>query len=162
MPIAVAMGIYLRFLRPGKVMEVSIIGFLLILASIFGGQWVSESASWAPMFTYSGIALAVGLIIYGFIASVTPVWILLAPRGYLSPFVQVGVVVLLGLGILFVRPTLNLPPLTRFIDGTGPVFAGKIFPFCFITIACGAISGFHSLISSGTTPKLIAKEKDAT
>jgi carbon starvation protein len=162
MPIAVMMGIYLRYLRPGKVLEVSIIGFLLIVASIFGGQAVANSATWSPWFTYSGVALAAGLIIYGFIASVAPVWILLAPRGYLSTFVKLGVVLLLGLGILLVRPHLNLPPLTRFIDGTGPIFAGKVFPFCFITIACGAISGFHSLISSGTTPKLIAKEKDAT
>jgi carbon starvation protein len=161
MPIAVLMGIYLRYLRPGKVMDVSIIGFFLILLSIFGGQAVSESPTWAPMFTYSGVALAGGLIAYGFIASVAPVWILLAPRGYLSTFIKLGVVLLLGVGILFVRPHLNLPPLTRFIDGTGPIFAGKIFPFCFITIACGAISGFHSLISSGTTPKLIAKESHA-
>jgi carbon starvation protein len=162
MPIALLMGIYLRYLRPGKVMEVSIIGFILVMASIFGGQMVSESATWAPWFTYSGVALAGALIVYGFIASVAPVWLLLAPRGYLSTFVKLGVVLLLGVGILFVRPELNLPPLTRFIDGTGPIFAGKVFPFCFITIACGAISGFHSLISSGTTPKLIAKEKDAT
>ncbi|HLW75323.1 MAG TPA: carbon starvation CstA family protein [Bryobacteraceae bacterium] len=161
MPIAVFMGIYLRYWRPGKVMEVSLLGFVLVMLSIFGGQAVSQSATWAPIFTYSGLTLAAALIVYGFLASVFPVWILLAPRGYLSTFVKLGVVLLLGVGILFVRPELNLPPLTRFIDGTGPIFAGKVFPFCFITIACGAISGFHALISSGTTPKLIAKEKDA-
>ncbi len=160
-PTALLMGIYLRYLRPGKVLECSAIGFVLIIAGIFGGQAVSTSTTWAPWFTFSGLALAGAIIVYGFLASVFPVWLLLAPRGYLSTFVKLGVVLLLGLGILIVRPNLNLPPLTRFIDGTGPIFAGKIFPFCFITIACGAISGFHSLISSGTTPKLIAKEGDA-
>jgi carbon starvation protein len=161
MPIAVIMGFYLRFWRPGKVLECSAVGFVLVMASIFGGQAVSNSATLAPWFTYSGEALAVGLIIYGFLASALPVWLLLAPRGYLSTFVKLGVVLLLAVGILFVRPTLQLPPLTRFIDGTGPIFAGKIFPFCFITIACGAVSGFHALISSGTTPKLLAKERHA-
>jgi carbon starvation protein len=158
MPIAVFMGLYLRFLRPGKVLEVSVLGFLLVVASIFGGQWVSESAGWAPIFTLSGIALAWCIIIYGFFASALPVWLLLAPRDYLSTFVKLGVVLMLGVGILFVRPELQMPAFTRFVDGTGPIFAGTIFPFCFITIACGAISGFHSLISSGTTPKMIAKE----
>jgi carbon starvation protein len=158
MPIAVFMGLYLRFWRPGKVLEVSAIGFVLVLASIFAGQWVASSASWAPWFTYGGVALALAIIGYGFLASALPVWLLLAPRDYLSTFVKLGVVLLLGLGIFFVRPQLQMPPLTQFIDGTGPIFAGKVFPFCFITIACGAISGFHSLISSGTTPKLIAKE----
>jgi carbon starvation protein len=160
-PTALLMGIYLRYLRPGKVLECSAIGFVLIIAGIFGGQAVSTSSTWAPWFTFSGLALAGAIIVYGFLASVFPVWLLLAPRGYLSTFVKLGVVLLLGLGILIVRPNLNLPPLTRFIDGSGPIFAGKVFPFCFITIACGAISGFHSLISSGTTPKLIAKEGDA-
>ncbi len=158
MPIAVFMGLYLRYMRPGKVLETSVIGFVLVVLSIFGGQWVSQSASWAPWFTLSGIALAWSVIIYGFFASALPVWLLLAPRDYLSTFVKLGVVLMLGAGILFVRPDLQLPAFTRFTDGTGPIFAGKIFPFCFITIACGAISGFHSLISSGTTPKLIAKE----
>ncbi len=158
MPIAVFMGLYLRYLRPGKVLEVSVIGFLLVVASIFGGQAVAHSATWAPWFTYGGIALAWMVIIYGFFASALPVWLLLAPRDYLSTFVKLGVVIMLGVGILFVRPELKMPAYTQFIDGTGPIFAGKIFPFCFITIACGAISGFHSLISSGTTPKLIAKE----
>jgi carbon starvation protein len=160
-PIAFFMGLYLRYWRPGKVLECSAVGFVLILASIFGGQAVSESATWAPWFTFSGIAIATALIVYGFMASALPVWLLLAPRDYLSTFVKLGVVLLLALGVLVVHPTLQLPPLTRFVDGTGPIFAGKIFPFCFITIACGAISGFHALISSGTTPKLLAKETNA-
>ncbi len=160
-PIALVMGLYLRYWRPGKVLECSAVGFVLIVASIFGGQAVSESASWAPLFTFSGITIAVALIVYGFMASALPVWLLLAPRDYLSTFVKLGVVLMLALGVLLVHPQLELPPLTRFIDGTGPIFAGKIFPFCFITIACGAISGFHALISSGTTPKLLAKESNA-
>jgi carbon starvation protein len=160
-PIALIMGLYLRYWRPGKVLECSIVGFVLIVASIFGGQAVSESASWSPWFTFSGTTLALALIVYGFMASALPVWLLLAPRDYLSTFVKLGVVLMLALGVLLVHPQLQLPPLTRFIDGTGPIFAGKIFPFCFITIACGAISGFHALISSGTTPKLLAKETNA-
>jgi carbon starvation protein len=161
MPIAVFMGLYLRYLRPGKVLECSAIGFVLVMASIFAGRSVAESASLAPLFTMGAMALAVSIIIYGFLASALPVWLLLAPRDYLSTFVKLGVVLMLGVGILFVRPELQLPAFTRFVDGTGPIFAGKIFPFCFITIACGAISGFHSLISSGTTPKMIAKESHA-
>ena len=162
MPIAVIMGLYLRYLRPGKVLECSALGFVLIMASIFGGQAISESASWGPAFTFTGVALAGLLIGYGFLASVLPVWLLLAPRGYLSTFVKLGVIVILAIGIFFVHPQLQLPAYTRFVDGTGPIFAGKIFPFCFITIACGAVSGFHSLISSGTTPKLLARERYAT
>jgi len=158
MPIAIFMGLYLRYWRPGKVLECSILGFLLVVLAILGGQWVSESQTLAPIFTLSGMALAVSVIIYGFFASALPVWLLLAPRDYLSTFVKLGVVFMLAIGILLVRPQLELPAFTRFVDGDGPIFAGKIFPFCFITIACGAISGFHSLISSGTTPKLIAKE----
>jgi carbon starvation protein len=161
MPIAIFMGLYLRFLRPGQVREISVIGFVLVVLSIFGGQWVAESATWAPWFTLSGMALAWAVILYGFFASALPVWLLLAPRDYLSTFVKLGVVLMLGIGILFVRPELKMPPLTQFVDGTGPIFAGKVFPFCFITIACGAISGFHSLISSGTTPKMIARETHA-
>jgi len=158
MPIAVFMGIYLRYWRPGKVLECSLIGFLLVLAAIFGGQSISQSATWAPVFTLSSLALAFAIIVYGFLASALPVWLLLAPRDYLSTFVKLGVIFLLAVGIVFVRPELALPAFTRFTDGSGPIFAGKIFPFCFITIACGAISGFHALISSGTTPKMIAKE----
>lgn len=159
MPIAVFMGLYLRYWRPGRVLEVSVIGFVLVVASIFGGEWVAQQATLGPMFTLSGMALAVAVIIYGFFASALPVWLLLAPRDYLSTFVKLGVVLMLGVGILFVRPDLHMPAFTRFTDGTGPIFAGKIFPFCFITIACGAISGFHALISSGTTPKMIASER---
>ena len=161
MPIAVFMGLYLRYWRPGKVLECSVIGFALVMASIFAGRSVAESASLAPVFTLSAMALAIAIILYGFLASALPVWLLLAPRDYLSTFVKLGVVFMLAVGILFVRPELQLPALTRFTDGSGPIFAGKIFPFCFITIACGAISGFHSLISSGTTPKMIAKETHA-
>jgi carbon starvation protein len=161
MPIAIFMGLYLRFWRPGKVLECSAVGFVLIVASTFGGQAVSESVTWAPWFTFSGIAIAIALIVYGFMASALPVWLLLAPRGYLSTFIKLGVVLMLAVGVLLAHPQLQLPPLTRFVDGTGPIFAGKLFPFCFITIACGAISGFHALISSGTTPKLLAKETNA-
>ncbi|MGH9657941.1 MAG: carbon starvation CstA family protein, partial [Bryobacteraceae bacterium] len=161
MPIAVFMGLYLRYWRPGKVLECSILGFVMVMASIFAGEWVAQSATLAPMFTLGAVTLAVLVILYGFLASALPVWLLLAPRDYLSTFVKLGVVLMLGVGILFVRPQLELPAFTRFVDGSGPIFAGKIFPFCFITIACGAISGFHSLISSGTTPKMIAKESHA-
>src|SRR4029078_2206129 len=131
------------------------------MASVFGGQAVAQSPTLAPWFTYSGVALALGLIVYGFFSSALPVSLLLAPRGYWSVFVKLGVGVLVAVGIMFLRPELKLPPFTRFVDGTGPIFAGKIFPFCFITIACGAVSGFHSLISSGTTPKLLARERHA-
>jgi carbon starvation protein len=161
MPIALFMGLYLRYWRPGKVLECSAIGFVLVMASIFAGRSVAESGSLGPVFTLSAMTLAIGIILYGFLASALPVWLLLAPRDYLSTFVKLGVVLMLGLGILFERPELQLPAFTRFVDGTGPIFAGKVFPFCFITIACGAISGFHSLISSGTTPKMIAKESHA-
>ena len=158
MPIAIFMGLYLRYWRPAKVLEASLIGFVLVVASIFAGEWVSHQPAWAAVFTLSGVALSACVILYGFAASALPVWLLLAPRDYLSTFVKLGVVLMLGLGILLVRPDLQMPAFTRFTDGTGPIFAGTIFPFCFITIACGAISGFHSLISSGTTPKLIARE----
>ncbi len=160
MPIAILMGLYLRFWRPGKVLECSLIGFALVILSIFGGQWVAHS-SWASAFTLSSLTLAFLIILYGFWASALPVWLLLAPRDYLSTFVKLGVVLMLGVGVFLIRPDLELPALTRFIDGSGPIFAGKIFPFCFITIACGAVSGFHSLISSGTTPKMMARERHA-
>lgn len=161
LPIALIMGLYLRYWRPGKVLECSALGFVLVMASIFGGQMVAQSPSLAPVFTLSGMTLCAAIIIYGFCASALPVWLLLAPRDYLSTFVKLGVVLLLGVGVLVVHPQLQLPALTRFTDGTGPIFAGKIFPFCFITIACGAVSGFHALISSGTTPKMIAREWNA-
>ena len=159
-PIALLMGVYLRHLRPGKVLEASILGFLLVMAAIFGGQWVSHVDSIAKWFTLGAPALAILVVIYGFAASALPVWLLLAPRDYLSTFVKLGTIGLLAVGIVALHPTLHMPPLTRFIDGTGPIFAGNIFPFAFITIACGAISGFHALISSGTTPKLIRRETE--
>jgi carbon starvation protein len=157
-PIGLIMGLYLRYIRPSKVLECSLIGFVLVMASIYGGQLVGASPTWSVWFTWTGVTLTLAIVLYGFAASVLPVWLLLAPRDYLSTFVKLGVVFLLAFGILFTHPRLQLPPLTQFINGTGPIFAGKLFPFCFITIACGAISGFHSLISSGTTPKMIAKE----
>src|SRR6202047_699868 len=160
-PIALLLGLYLRFLRPGRVLEASFIGVALVLFVVVAGQWVADSPSWGGFFTLSGVTLAFALIAYGFAASALPVWLLLAPRDYLSAFIKAGAIFSLAAGILLVRPLVLMPPLTRFIDGSGPVFAGKIFPFCFITIACGAISGFHSLISSGTTPKMIAREWNA-
>jgi carbon starvation protein len=160
MPIAILMGVYLRRIRPGKVLEVSALGFVLVLAAIWGGQYVSQNAALARVFTFSAPTLAILIMVYGFAASALPVWLLLAPRDYLSTFVKLGTIALLAVGIVALHPTLHMPPLTRFVDGTGPVFAGKIFPFAFITIACGAISGFHALISSGTTPKLIARETE--
>lgn len=160
MPVALFMGLYLRFIRPGKVLECSAIGFVLVLLSIVGGQWISLSP-YAAAFTFSGITIALAIIAYGFLASALPVWLLLAPRDYLSTFVKLGVVFLLAVGILIVRPELQMPAFSRFIDGSGPVFAGKVFPFVFITIACGAVSGFHALISSGTTPKMLARETHA-
>jgi carbon starvation protein len=160
-PIALLMGLYLRRLRPGKVLETSVLGFVLVMLAIWGGQWASQTPSVARVFTLTGPTLAILIIIYGFAASALPVWLLLAPRDYLSTFVKLGTIALLALGIVALRPTLHMPALTRFVDGSGPVFAGSIFPFAFITIACGAISGFHSLIASGTTPKLIRRESEA-
>src|ERR1700719_3069287 len=157
-PIALLMGLYLRRIRPGKVLEVSALGFVLVLLAIWGGQWASQNPAMAGVFTLRAPTLAMLIIVYGFAASALPVWLLLAPRDYLSTFVKLGTIALLGVGIVALHPTLHMPALTRFVDGSGPVFAGKIFPFAFITIACGAISGFHALISSGTTPKLIARE----
>jgi carbon starvation protein len=160
-PIALLLGVYLRFIRPGRVLEASLVGVGLVLFAVVAGQWVADSATWSHAFTLSGLALTVAIIVYGFLASALPVWLLLAPRDYLSAFIKAGAIFTLAAGILLVRPHVLMPPLTCFIDGNGPVFAGKIFPFCFITIACGAISGFHSLISSGTTPKMIQRESHA-
>ena len=160
-PIALLMGIYLRWLRPARVLEASAIGVVLLAVALYAGRWVAQDPRLAPLFTLSGTTLALLIMVYGFAASVLPVWLLLAPRDYLSAFVKIGVVVALAMGILFVLPPLQMPALTRFTDGTGPVFAGKVFPFAFITIACGAISGFHSLVASGTTPKLLERETDA-
>jgi carbon starvation protein len=157
-PIALILGVYLRFVRPGRVLEASLMGVALVLFSVVAGQWIADSPAWSQVFTLSGLALTFTIILYGFAASALPVWLLLAPRDYLSAFIKAGAIFSLAAGILLVRPHVLMPPLTRFVDGNGPVFAGKIFPFCFITIACGAISGFHSLISSGTTPKMIQRE----
>ncbi|MBF6195495.1 carbon starvation CstA family protein [Nocardia implantans] len=161
-PIALFMGVYLRFLRPGKVGEVSVIGFALLLLSIVGGGWVSETEWGADWFTLSPVTISWLLIAYGFVASVLPVWLLLAPRDYLSTFMKVGTIVLLAVGILVTLPVLHAPAVSSFASsGTGPAFAGSLFPFLFITIACGALSGFHALVSSGTTPKLLEKESHA-
>jgi carbon starvation protein len=160
-PIAILMGIYLRFIRPGRVAEMSIIGFVLLMLAIIYGEDVAADPTFGPALTFPGTTLALMLIGYGFVASVLPVWLLLAPRDYLSTFLKVGFVVALALGIFVVRPDLQMPALTKFVDGTGPVFAGALFPFLFITIACGAVSGFHSLISSGTTPKMLENETHA-
>lgn len=158
-PIALFMGIYSRYLRPGRIGEVSLLGFVMLLLAITFGQYVQANPVLAAWFTFDGKAIAWMLIIYGFIASVLPVWLLLAPRDYLSTFLKIGTVCALALGILIVSPELKMPALTQFIDGSGPVWSGKLFPFLFITIACGAVSGFHALIASGTTPKLLENEK---
>ena len=160
-PIAVFMGIYMRFLRPGKVSEASIIGFVLLMLSLWGGHYVSIDPYWHDVFSLKGETLALLTIGYGFIAAILPVWLLLAPRDYLSTFLKLGVIIGMAVAIIFVAPELKMPATTKFIDGTGPVFAGPIFPFLFITIACGAISGFHALISSGTTPKMLERETHA-
>ena len=159
-PIALLMGVYGRFIRPGRIAEMSGIGFVLLMAAIMGGERVAASTTLAPLFTLDGPTLALALMAYGFVASVVPVWLLLAPRDYLSTFLKIGVIAGLALGILIVRPQLHMPAVTRFVDGSGPAFAGALFPFLFITIACGAVSGFHALIASGTTPKMIATEHD--
>ncbi|MEO8160264.1 MAG: carbon starvation CstA family protein [Arenimonas sp.] len=161
MPIALLMGVYLRFLRPGRVLEATVIGLVGLLASIHYGGGIAADPVWGPRFTFDGIQLAWMLIGYGFIASVLPVWLLLAPRDYLSTFLKLGTVFLLAAAVLVAMPELHMPALTRFTDGSGPVFAGTLFPFLFITIACGAVSGWHSLVASGTTPKLLANEADA-
>ena len=160
-PIAIFMGIYMRFIRPGRVGEASLFGIILLLISLFLGQSVAENPTLAAMFTFKGETIAIMMIIYGFIASVLPVWLLLAPRDYLSTFLKVGTIFALAIGIIVVAPNLEMPGVTKFIDGTGPVFAGNLFPFLFITIACGSVSGFHALVSSGTTPKMIEVESHA-
>jgi len=160
-PIALLMGVYLRYFRPARVLEATAIGLGLLVVALFVGRAVADNPALASTFTLSRKSLALVLMGYGFAASVLPVWLLLAPRDYLSAFVKLGVVIMLAVGILLVLPPLHMPAVTRFVDGTGPVFAGKLFPFVFITIACGAISGFHSLVASGTTPKLLERETDA-
>ncbi|HEY5781493.1 MAG TPA: carbon starvation CstA family protein [Lysobacter sp.] len=157
-PVAILMGVYLRYFRPGRILEVSVLGFAGLLLSIWLGGLVAADPAWAAVFRLKAASLAWLLISYGFVAAVLPVWLLLAPRDYLSTFLKIGTVLVLAVAILVARPDLQMPALTRFIDGTGPVFSGKLFPFLFITIACGAVSGFHSLISSGTTPKMLSNE----
>ncbi len=159
-PIALFIGIYMRYLRPGRVLEGSLVGVVLLLLSVGGGGWVDQQPLLREWFNHPGLPLAFAVIGYGFMAAVLPVWLLLAPRDYLSTFMKLGTVLLLAGAIVLLQPDLKMPALTQFIDGTGPIFAGTLFPFVFITIACGAISGFHSLIASGTTPKLLSNERD--
>jgi carbon starvation protein len=160
-PIALLMGVWMGHIRPGRVAEATIAGVVLMFAALWGGQWVSQHPAWAPAFRWSGTDLSWAIIVYGFFASVLPVWLLLTPRDYLSAFMKIGTVAVLAVAIIVLMPPLKMPALTQFIDGTGPVFAGKWFPFAFITIACGAVSGFHALIASGTTPKMLRNEGDA-
>lgn len=160
-PIAVFMGIYMRYIRPGRIGEISLIGVVLLLGSIWLGGVVAADPFWGPVFTFTGIQITWMLVGYGFVAAVLPVWLILAPRDYLSTFLKIGTILALAVGILITMPELKMPALTQFIDGTGPVWKGGLFPFLFITIACGAVSGFHALISSGTTPKLLANESHA-
>ena len=157
-PIALFMGVYSRYIRPGRIGEISLIGFVLLMLAIWGGGQIAADPYWGAAFTFTGVQLTWMLIGYGFVASVLPVWLLLAPRDYLSTFLKIGTIVGLAIGILVVAPHLRMPALTQFVDGSGPVWAGNLFPFLFITIACGAVSGFHALISSGTTPKLLENE----
>lgn len=160
-PIAMFMGIYMRYIRPGRIGEISLVGVVLLLLSIWLGGQVAADPVWGPAFTFTGVQITWMLIGYGFVAAVLPVWLVLAPRDYLSTFLKIGTIIALAIGILVTMPELKMPALTQFVDGTGPVWKGGLFPFLFITIACGAVSGFHALISSGTTPKLLANESHA-
>ncbi|MDH0732247.1 carbon starvation protein A [Pseudomonas sichuanensis] len=160
-PIAMFMGIYMRYIRPGRIGEISVIGVVLLLLSIWLGGQIAADPVWGPAFTFTGVQITWMLVGYGFVAAVLPVWLVLAPRDYLSTFLKIGTIVGLAIGILIIAPELKMPALTQFTDGTGPVWKGTLFPFLFITIACGAVSGFHALISSGTTPKLLDNETNA-
>jgi carbon starvation protein CstA len=160
-PIALFMGVYMRFLRPGRVGEVSIIGIVLLVASIWFGGVIAHDPYWGPALTFKDTTITYTLIGYAFVSALLPVWLILAPRDYLATFLKIGVIVGLAIGIVILNPELKMPAITQFVDGTGPVWKGSVFPFLFITIACGAVSGFHALIASGTTPKLLANEKDA-
>jgi carbon starvation protein len=160
-PIALLMGVWMTRVRPGRVAETTIFGVALMFAALWGGQWVSQHPVWAAAFRWTGVDLSWAVMIYGFAASVLPVWMLLTPRDYLSAFMKIGTIAILAVAIIVLMPPLKMPAVTQFIDGTGPVFAGKWFPFAFITIACGAVSGFHALIASGTTPKMLRRETDA-
>jgi carbon starvation protein len=159
-PIAMLVGVYMRHIRPGRVLEASAIGVALLLFSVLAGGWVDHHETLRVWFDHDGLPLAYAIIVYGFAAAVLPVWLLLAPRDYLSTFMKLGTVLLLAVAIVILRPDIHMPAITQFTDGTGPIFGGKLFPFVFITIACGAISGFHALIASGTTPKLLSNERD--
>jgi carbon starvation protein len=159
-PIALVVGVYLRTLRPGRVLEGTALGVVLLLLAVVGGRWVDADPSWHPWFDLDGETLSGFVIAYGLVAAILPVWLLLAPRDYLSTFIKLGTVFLLAIAICVLSPEVKMPAVTRFIDGTGPIFSGKLFPFLFITLACGAVSGFHSLVASGTTPKLLARETD--
>lgn len=159
-PIAMFIGLYMRHIRPGRVLEASAIGVALLLLSVFAGGWIDHNKTLRVLFDHDGLPLAYGIVVYGFAAAVLPVWLLLAPRDYLSTYMKLGTVGLLALAIIILRPEIHMPAISQFTDGTGPIFGGKLFPFVFITIACGAISGFHALISSGTTPKLLGNERD--
>ena len=160
-PIAMFMGIYMRYIRPGRIGEISVVGVVLLLASIWLGGVIAADPVWGPSFTFTGVQITWMLVGYGFVAAVLPVWLVLAPRDYLSTFLKIGTILGLAIGILIIAPELKMPALTQFTDGTGPVWKGTLFPFLFITIACGAVSGFHALISSGTTPKLLDNETNA-
>ena len=157
-PIAFIMGVYCRFIRPGRIGEMSLLGAALLLAALIYGRTVSETPELAAVFNLSSTTLAFIIIGYGFVASVLPVWLFLAPRDYLSTFLKIGTIALLAIAVIVVRPALQMPAITKYVDGTGPVWAGSLFPFLFITIACGAVSGWHALIASGTTPKMIENE----
>ena len=159
-PIAMIIGFYMRNIRPGRVLEASAIGVALLLLSVFAGGWIDHNETLRVYFDHDGLPLAYAIIVYGFAAAVLPVWLLLAPRDYLSTYMKLGTIILLAVAIIILRPDIHMPAVTQFVDGTGPIFGGKLFPFVFITIACGAISGFHALIASGTTPKLLANERD--
>ncbi len=160
-PIAVLIGLFMRHLRPGRVLEGTAIGVVLLLGAVFAGGWIDDHPTLRTWFDYDAPALALMVILYGFAAAVLPVWLLLAPRDYLSTFMKIGTIVALAIAIVILNPQVQMPAITQFVDGTGPIFGGNVFPFVFITIACGAISGFHALIASGTTPKLLASERDA-
>lgn len=159
-PIAMIVGIYMRNIRPGRVLEASVIGVVLLLLSVWMGGWINQHETLRVWFDHEGLPLAYAIILYGFAAAVLPVWLLLAPRDYLSTFMKLGTIILLAVAIVILRPEIHMPAVTQFVDGTGPIFGGKLFPFVFITVACGAISGFHALIASGTTPKLLMNERD--
>ncbi len=159
-PIAMIIGVYMRYIRPGQVLEASIIGVTLLLLSVVGGRFIDGHETLRILFDQEGLTLAWYVMAYGFAAAILPVWLLLAPRDYLSTYMKIGTITLLAIAIILLQPNIKMPAITQFIDGTGPIFSGKLFPFVFITIACGAISGFHSLVASGTTPKLLSNEED--